>query len=116
MLRLRPAAGRLEIAFGVALAAVLTDLNLEGVAWHVRGYWRWYPAQIPPPSQWPPIQNYCAWFVLSFALALVLPSDHTLRIRRPSRRRPILTLVLMNALLAFVHLTANWRPPDAGPG
>ncbi len=115
VLRLRPHASRLEIALGVALTAVLTDLNLESVAWKIRGYWLWYPAQAQhPPPDWPPARNYVAWFVLSFALALVLPSDHTLRTRQPSRWRPILTLLLLNALLAFVHLTANGRFPP-GP-
>ena len=117
MLWLRPYARRWEQALGVAAIALLTDLNLEDVAWHVRGYWIWYPdgPQNPPPSAWPPIQNYVAWFVLSFAIALVLPSDHTLRIRKPSRWRPMILLLLMNALLAFVHLTGSWRPPPAPP-
>lgn len=111
LLWLRPQAHRLEIALGVALTALLTDLNLEGVAWHVRQYWLWYPSQIGnPPSDWPPPQNYVAWFVLSFVLALILPSDHSLRLRRPSRWRPIVTLLLLNALLALVHVTARWRP------
>ncbi len=109
---LRPAAGRLETAVGVAAVAVLTDLNLESVAWKVRGYWLWYPGQASPPAPaWPPVQNYVAWFVLSFVLALVLPADHTLRPRQPPRWRPAAVLGLMNALLALVHLTASWRPP-----
>ena len=111
VLWLCPYAGRLETAFGVATIALLTDLNLEDVAWHVRGYWIWYPGspRNPPPSHWPPFQNYVAWFVISFAIALILPTDHTLRVRQPSRWRPILLLFLMNVLLAFVHLTSHWR-------
>ena len=110
LLWLRPSANRLEIAGGVALVALLTDLNLETVAWKVRGYWLWYPAQpLHPPSSWPPAQNYVSWFVLSFALALSLPSNHTLRMRQPSRWRPIIALLLLNTLLALVHLTASWR-------
>ena len=111
VLRLRPAADRWEIALGVGLVAVLTDLNLESVAWNVRGYWHWYPSQPLPPSSWPPVQNYVSWFALSFALVLFLPSDHGLRPLQPSRRRPIAILVLLNALLALVHLTAGWRQP-----
>lgn len=112
VLWLRPQANRVEVAAGVALTALLTDLNLEPVAWNIRHYWLWYPAQTQnPPSGWPPLQNYVAWFVLSLALALVLPSDHSLRIRRPSHWRPILTLLLLNVLLALVHLTVGWRPP-----
>ena len=115
---LRPHASRVEVASGVALTALLTDLNLEPVAWNIRHYWLWYPAQAQsPPSHWPPVQNYAAWFVLSLALALVLPSDHSLRVRRPSRWRPMVTLLLLNALLALVHLTAGWRlPADPGVG
>ena len=101
---LRPAATRLELALGVAVVAVLTDLNLEYVAWKVRAYWIWYPqAQGVPPS-WPPWQNYLAWFTLSFALACLLPPNYDLRLDKPSPRRPVLILALMNALLAFVHL------------
>ncbi|MBV9127154.1 MAG: carotenoid biosynthesis protein, partial [Verrucomicrobia bacterium] len=39
----RPAITRTELAIGVALLAVLTDVNLEFIAWNVRGYWLWYP-------------------------------------------------------------------------
>ena len=114
VLWLRPAANRWEVALGVGLVAVLTDLNLESVAWKVRGYWLWYPLQgLHPPSSWPPAQNYLSWFLLSFALALFLPSDHGLRLLQPSRGRPIATLLLLNTLLAMVHLTAGWRhSPD----
>ncbi len=109
VLALRPTAGRFETAAGVAAVATLTDLNLEPVAWHVREYWVWYPHQPGPAPLWPPAQNYVAWTVLSFALALALPIDHTLRPRRPGRLRPILVLCLLNALLALVHLAANPR-------
>ena len=105
VLWLRPAATRVELALGVAAVAVLTDLNLEYVAWKVRAYWLWYP-QTPgaPPSSWPPWQNYLSWFVLSFALTCALPANHALRPPVRSPRRPVLVLALMNALLAFVHL------------
>ena len=32
-------------------SAMLTDLNLEPVAWHVREYWLWYPAPAPAPAR-----------------------------------------------------------------
>lgn len=115
VLLLYPPAGRLAVAAGTAVAATLTDLNLEPVAWHVRQYWVWYPLQDPPPSSLPPWQNYAAWFVLSFVLACALPTDHALRSRRPSRLRPVLLLVVLNALLALVHLSVNWRHPVPNP-
>ena len=104
VLRLYAAASRLEIALGVAVIAVLTDLNLEYVAWKVRAYWVWYPQSHRVPPTWPPMQNYAAWFVLSFVLAYLLPPNHELCLQRPSPWRPILVLALMNALLGFVHL------------
>ena len=106
---LHPTAGRLTTAVGVGVVAVLTDLNLEPVAWHIRQYWLWYPLQVPPPSENPPWQNYAAWFVLSFALAVVLPSDSSLRPRRPTRWRPVVLLTLLNTLLALVHVSARLR-------
>ena len=104
VLWLWPAATRLELALGVAAVAVLTDLNLEYVAWKVRAYWLWYPQAHGAVPSWPPWQNYVSWFALSFALTCVLPANHALRPYVPSPRRPILVLALMNALLAFVHL------------
>ena len=101
---LRPAATRLELALGVAAVAVFTDLNLEYVAWKVRAYWIWYPQAPGAPPAWPPWQNYASWFVLSLALAYLLPPNYELRMDKPSPRRPVLILALMNALLAFVHL------------
>lgn len=115
MLWLRPTAGRCEIAAGVAGVALLTDLNLEPVAWRIREYWLWYPQQPQHPPLWPPLQNYAAWLVLSFALALVLPADHSLRPRRPGRTRPILVLCLLNTLLAVVHLAAHGRLTEPVP-
>ena len=99
----RPAAGRIELALGVALVATLTDLNLESVAWKVRGYWVWYPRAGADAPAWPPLQNYVAWFVLSFLLTAILPPNRALRPRRPPGTRPILVLALMNALFLLVH-------------
>lgn len=107
--RVWPDATRWPLALGVATVAVLTDLNLEFVAWRVRGYWVWYPGAGAGAPDSPPLQNYAAWFALSFALAAVLPPNHALRLRRPSPLRPILVLGLMNALFLLVraaHLVA----------
>ena len=111
VLLLQPTADRLALAARTSVVAELTAQNLEPVAWHVRQYWLWYPLQVPPPSDWPPWQNYAAWFVLSFTLAGVLPADGSLRPRRPTRSRPVVLLGLLNALLALVRVSANWRHP-----
>ena len=107
--RLRPHPSRLELASGIAIVATLTDLNLEFVAWKVRTYWIWYPGQNLLPAAGPPVQNYVSWFALSFVLAWFLPGDHRLRSVHPPRNRPVLVLVLMNALLACVHAVFWWR-------
>jgi uncharacterized membrane protein len=106
-LRLRPEATRAQIALGTALAAVVTDFNLEFVAWKIRAYWIWYPGPSAPPSDWPPPQNYVSWFALAFALAYALPPNTSLRLHRPPPTRPILILALMNALFFLTH-AAHW--------
>ena len=109
-LRLKPDATRLELALGVGLIAVLTDINLEFVAWKVRGYWVWYPALhgggVPA---WPPLQNFVAWFVLSLALTFVLPPNYSLRLRRLSPARPLAVIALMNALFVVVYVARFLR-------
>ena len=107
ILRLRPASTRWELAFGIAVVATLTDVNLEAVAWKVRGYWNWYPDLTGPLPAWPPVQNYLSWFGLSFLLAYALPRNDALRLRKPSPNRPILVLALMNALFFLVY-TVRW--------
>ena len=103
VLRLRPVSTRWEIALGVAAVAVLTDWNLEFVAWKMRGYWVWYPHAGDAAPAGPPWQNYAAWFALSFLLTALLPPSHELRLRRPATTRPVLVLALMNALFLLVR-------------
>lgn len=58
----------------IAALAVITDLNLEQIAWKVRQYWIWYPGRIELPyPEWPPLQNFISWFILAFALAATFP-------------------------------------------
>ncbi len=102
-----PAASRWQIALGVACAALLTDANLEFVAWKVRAYWVWYPQLRGPVPDWPPTQNYASWFALSFALAWLLPPNYQLRTRAPGVGRPLTILLVMNGIFALVH-AARW--------
>lgn len=107
VLALRPDVTRPGLALGVGCVALLTDLNLEPVAWKIRAYWIWYPGPHAAPSDWPPLQNYVSWFALAGLLTYALPPNYALR--RPSRvaNRPILVLALMNALFLLVH-AARW--------
>ena len=107
VLRIRPTVSRWELALEVGLVAVVTDFNLEFVAWKVRAYWIWYPGWRGAVPAWPPVQNYVSWFVLSFLLTLALPPNYDLRPRRPSPFRPLAVLGLMNALFVVVYL-ARW--------
>ncbi len=95
-----PQLPRVPLALGVGLIALLTDLNLEFVAWKVRGYWIWYPGDPHPPA-WPPLQNYVSWFVLATLLAGLLPAPID-RAGRPVHR-VVMVLVAMNALFLVAH-------------
>ncbi len=100
----RPQATRLQIATGTAAIALLTDINLEFIAWKVRVYWIWYPPGTPlgdSPPAWPPLQNYISWFVFSFLITLLLPQLHLAPQRNPMR--VIGVLLAMNALFLLVH-------------
>ncbi len=103
--RWNPGLGRGGTALGVGVAAVVTDLNLEPIAWKLRGYWLWYPGD-PRPPPWPPWQNYAAWFVVAAMLAAAMPS---LRGRSAPGLRPALVLGFMNALFLWLHLARALR-------
>lgn len=109
VLHLRPAATRFELALGVATVGLLTDMNLEIIAWKERNYWLWYPDARGPVPAWPPWQNFASWFVLMWLLSCALPPNYRLRSARAlvSAWRPVLVLGLMNALFLLVH-AARW--------
>lgn len=100
----RAHASRWQIALGTGLIALLTDLNLEPVAWKVRAYWLWYPTQNGAPD-FPPVQNYVSWFVAAMLLAWAFPNRAVDRTKPARDRQPALILGLMNALFILVHLT-----------
>jgi len=106
VLRVAPNASRVLTALGTGLVAVLTDLNLEFVAWKARAYWIWYPDWTPalgPMPGWPPLQNFVSWFVLATLLCAALPAPRKVDTREPQPLRPILVLAVMNALFLCVH-------------
>ncbi len=107
LLLVLPKIQRLALAFGVGLIALLTDLNLEFVAWKVRAYWVWYPFERGEIPSWPPWQNYVSWFVLATLLALFTPPS-----KDPAKIvkgwRPPLVLLLMNLLFLVVQALRLW--------
>lgn len=64
--RLLPLADARMLSLGTAVAATIFDWILEPFAWKVRGYWIWHDGAVP-------LQNYAAWFTLSFILARITP-------------------------------------------
>lgn len=111
--RVRPAAGRWGLALGAAVVGVLTDVNLEFIAWRERGYWTWYPGWPEPLPTWPPWQNFAAWFGLLFLFTLALPPNGSLRRSAREREaawRPALVLLAMNGLFLLIHAARFLRP------
>lgn len=103
VLKIFPAWTRWKVSLGVGFLALLTDLNLEFIAWKIRAYWIWYPGWDLPLPTWPPLQNYVSWFVIATLVCAILPEPR----RQPSARaawRPILVFLLINLLFLTVHL------------
>jgi putative membrane protein len=112
ILRIAPNASRPALAAGVGAVALLTDLNLEFVAWKSRGYWVWYPDWTPalgPMPSWPPLQNFVSWFLVAAALCAMLPAPGRVDTGKPQPIRPVIVLALMNALFLAVHLARHLR-------
>lgn len=122
VLSLFPALRHWQLALGTAFVVLLTDINLEQIAWQVRFYWIWYPHQYSCPH-WPPVQNFVAWFVAAFVFALAMQSNprHASNVKKqleftPSSQetqrekfaetmhlRPVIILILINAVFLSVH-------------
>lgn len=98
-----PALKGRTFAAAVGCAAVLTDLNLEIVAWKIRAYWVWYPFDTGPLPLMPPWQNYAAWFVLAACFARLLPSVPAWP-RGAAFFRPIWVLAIINALFLAANI------------
>jgi putative membrane protein len=86
--------------------ATLTDVNLEPVAIHIRGYWLWTNGENGLPLCSPPISNYLTWFILSAALALAVPLSNRKPVRTAAPRNlcPAGILIVMNLLFLLAHL------------
>jgi uncharacterized membrane protein len=91
------------VSLGAAVLVLLTDLNLEPVAWHNRFYWVWYPRDYGAPH-WPPFQNYATWFAVAFALTLCGSSKACGAAPLKEALKPVAILGLFNAVLLLAHL------------
>lgn len=69
----------LRTALLAALLTLALDVALEPMAGPVTRYWQWHAGQVP-------MQNYSAWFLISFAAVAVLESLEKSDYRAPSQR------------------------------
>ena len=107
-LRICPRASHWQLALGSAALTLLSDLNLEPVAWKMRAWWLWHPLA-PNATAWPPWQNYLSWFALSFALMGCLRETRQLVLRHGSDRRPMAIFCTLNAVLLAANVSRLWR-------
>ncbi|MDK3156663.1 carotenoid biosynthesis protein [Kamptonema cortianum] len=101
-----------------ALAGVitmLTDVNLEAVAWYMRGfdeaYWRWYAdGTFTQIAQTVPVQNYIAWFVLTVIFLALCP----LQMAAPAKTnwKPLVILAAFNLLFLAHRIHYTWLMED----
>ena len=102
VLRCAPRASHAKTALAAGMLAALADVNLEPIAWKVRAFWIWYPASLPAPS-WPPVQNFVAWLLLSWAFAFAMRETRVAAASTESLPRPALVFLILNAVFLATH-------------
>ena len=101
VLRCAPRASHAKAAFAAGALAALADANIEPIAWKVRAFWLWYPASMSPPSS-PPVQNFAAWLLLSWAFAFAMRETRVAAASTGSPR-PALVFLTLNAVFLAAH-------------
>jgi uncharacterized membrane protein len=97
-----PRASHGATAILAGVVALLTDLNLEPLAWKWRAWWLWYPGNLSAPAT-PPLQNYATWLIAAAAVAYAMRSPHVVP-RLPRRPfEPIAALAVLNAVCLLTH-------------
>lgn len=93
-------------AMVAAAVATMTDVNLEPVAIHVRGYWQWTEGPGGPLRDVPPLYNYVCWFLLALLLAHAVPRGEAKPSQsgRWSTPGPLAVLLWMNVLFLLAHV------------
>lgn len=100
--RLLPRAPHAWTAVATGAAALLTDLNLEPLAWKWRAWWLWYPANLEPPAN-PPWQNYATWFCVAAVSAFLMRSPHVISRLAKRPPEPAVALLLINLICLLTH-------------
>lgn len=91
--------------------AVMTDLPLETVAHHIRGYWHWMEGG---PWYGVPLSNFIGWLVVGSGLAVLLLALGGERIDRAWERLgpwPQIVLISMHLSFASANLGAGFHLP-----
>ena len=96
--RLFPRASHGGVAAAAAIFALLTDANLEPLAWKYRAWWIWYPGPAAHAA-YPPWSNFVTWFAASLALCWLMRTPHL--VPRVTQR-PLIAV----GSLAFLNLLA----------
>ena len=73
--------GRWPALLASASLVLLLDLQIETVAAHINGYWRWFDGG---PYHGVPTQNFAAWWVVGLALSALL--ERLTRTQNPEPR------------------------------
>jgi hypothetical protein len=96
-------ASHLQLAAATAVLAALTAANLEPIAWKMRAFWLWYPADLHPPAL-PPLQNSVTWLVAAFGLAFVIRGRQVGVASRDTESRAALVFLLLNGVFLGTHV------------
>lgn len=105
LLRFLPCLGQSRLAAGVGMAAFLTDLNLEPLAAHWRGFWFWRAATPTlPPVFDPPLTGTLAWGVLAAAITLGLREKSVVASVQKRPWQPPVALAIFQIVFLLSHL------------
>lgn len=106
--RLLPRASHLQLALATGALALLTEVNLEPLAWKVRLFWFWYVpgTHLAGHPLW---RNYATWWLVATALAFLLRERQVVATAQPPQWRTSLILILMNAVFVLAHIAVAFR-------
>lgn len=106
--RLVPRASHRQLALATGVLTLLTQLNLEPLAWKVRLFWFWYVAgtRLASPPLW---RNYATWWLVATTLAFLLRERQVVATAPSPTWRPALVLIMMNAVFVLTHLAVVIR-------
>jgi hypothetical protein len=100
--------GQIQLSIATGFLAVVTDLNMEPLAWKIRAWWLWYPANLEAPKL-PPISNYLTWFLLAAGCTFFMRSSRVAPHSRTPNTAPWLMLCVLNGVFLLTHAAGLLR-------